>query len=92
MSDFCDARFSRDDILPSRGNPNADWGDNPQSSDDNSAFRQANSEKEDEPNEALEEGLLLVCQDVVDGLLNAGDFFRVFVRYFALKLFFESHH
>jgi hypothetical protein len=38
------------------------------------------------------EGLFFVIQNVVDRLLNVGDFLSLVVRNFALELFFESHH
>jgi hypothetical protein len=43
MGDFSDPRFPRDNVLPGSGNPDPDWGDNPQSGNDNSTFRQTDS-------------------------------------------------
>ncbi len=33
-----------------------------------------------------------MCQDVIDGLLDGGDLFSVFVRDFAFEFFFQRHH
>jgi len=43
--DFGYAGFPRDNVLPGSGNPDPDRGNDPQSGNDNSAFRQTDSAK-----------------------------------------------
>jgi hypothetical protein len=50
MSDVGNARLARDDILPGRGYPDPDRGDDPQPGNHNSAFRQISSAKQKRPN------------------------------------------
>ena len=44
------------------------------------------------PQLCFAEGLFLVAQDVINGLLNIGDLLGFVIRNLALELFFESHH
>ena len=46
VADFGDAGLSRDDILPDRGNPCPDRGDDPQPGNDDSTLRQIYSAKQ----------------------------------------------
>src|SRR5450631_1465632 len=43
MSDIGNAGFPRDNVLTDRWNPYPDWGDDPQSGNDKSAFREIDS-------------------------------------------------
>jgi len=43
VSDFANARLSCDDVLPDRGDSYTERGNNPQTGDDDSTFRQADS-------------------------------------------------
>lgn len=66
MRNFNDSRLACDDIRPGSRNTNPDWRNNTQPGNNNSTFRQnyaAILKK-------LKDRLLLMCQNVINGLLH----------------------